>query len=165
MEQNVDAPQLDEVASVRLGAMGTRRWKRGEIIWAANNGLSFIAVSVGITALIYFEFVLAPLTISYFMTFLLAPVMNVFEHRPFVCGKTYVCEPLDHSSGAKNEDGEMEFKYSSPLLEDNKIPSEDGGGFKFAGCMFFLFRYGAMGHGMALLACIISIVAGFAGLV
>ena len=44
--------------------------------------------------LIYFRFVLVPLTLAYFFTFLLSPVQNLFEYR---CGTPPQTATDDHS--------------------------------------------------------------------
>jgi hypothetical protein len=36
-----------------------------------------------------------PLTLAYFLTFLLTPLMNVFEQRPLECRGKSCCNPKD----------------------------------------------------------------------
>ena len=56
---------------------------RGAIVWGAHSALLIIANAQVVAVLIYFRFVLVPLTLAYFFTFLLSPVQNLFEYR---CG-------------------------------------------------------------------------------
>ena len=86
MVNNIGKEQLDSVASLEMGSMGTRKWERGEIAWAANSGMMVITANLILAGFIYFQFVLVPLITSYFLVFLVAPVMDVFEFRPMSCG-------------------------------------------------------------------------------
>eukprot|EP01052_Picozoa_sp_SAG31_P046725 SAG31_NODE_9049_length_1343_cov_1.037781_3_plen_162_part_01 len=63
---NVTPEQLEELEHVQLGAAGTRAWSRGEVLWAANSGMIVVSVGCFMAALIYFEFMLVPLTSAYF---------------------------------------------------------------------------------------------------
>lgn len=56
------------------------------LITAVLTGLAIVT-----TVLVYFAFILVPLTLAYFITFLLVPLMNVFEKRPMKCGKKEIC--------------------------------------------------------------------------
>lgn len=85
MASNLDAEQLEMAASVKPGASGTRRWSRGEIVWAANKGIIVVVTGMSIALCIYFNFVLIPLSMAYFLMFLVAPLMNAFEFRPLEC--------------------------------------------------------------------------------
>ena len=78
--------QLSVIGGVEPGAMGTTMWSRGAIIWGANTGLILITAGLGTGALVYFQFILIPVIMSYFFTFLVAPLMDLFEHRPLECG-------------------------------------------------------------------------------
>ena len=93
MVKTYDAQLLKEASETPLGAMGTRAWARGEILWSANNNLIVIAVGVLIVGLKEFQFVLIPLTLAYFMTFLLVPIMNLFEQRPLKFRGKSCCRP------------------------------------------------------------------------
>eukprot|EP01046_Picozoa_sp_COSAG06_P115963 COSAG06_NODE_62915_length_263_cov_1.914634_1_plen_78_part_10 len=64
--------------------MGTRMWSRGEVAWSINSCLIISATCNIIYGMIYFQFLLVPLFISYFLTFLMAPLMTLFEARPCV---------------------------------------------------------------------------------
>ena len=86
MIHNIGEEVLERVQEVEAGAMGTKMWSRGEIIWAANTGLIVIATLVGVAFLVNFDWILVPLLTSYFFTFLSAPIMDLLEHRPLECG-------------------------------------------------------------------------------
>jgi AI-2 transport protein TqsA len=80
MVLHIDAEALDVLDQIQIGGLGTRMWGRGEILWAANTGLLLTSGGVLLAGLIYFNFMLVPLTISYFMVFLFAPIMDFFNH-------------------------------------------------------------------------------------
>ena len=90
MVNHIGMDALEEVAEIELGSQGTRKWSRGEIHWAANTGLILISIGVAIAGLVEFKYILVPLMLAYFITFLVAPIMNVLEHRPLKNGK---CDP------------------------------------------------------------------------
>ena len=76
---------------------GTRMWTRGGIIWGANTGLILIVTGMGTGALIFFQFILIPVMLSYFFVFLVAPLMDLFEHRPMQCGCVLCVHAAPHS--------------------------------------------------------------------
>jgi hypothetical protein len=84
MKHNLTPEQLEAAEGIKIGAMGTRSWARGDIVWAANNGLIIIATGQIIALFMYFEFILVPLTLAYFFSFLVAPLQNTFEFRPVI---------------------------------------------------------------------------------
>ena len=97
MVNSYDSDLLAEAADTPLGAAGTRAWERGEILWCANSNCIVIATAVFITGLVEFKFILVPLTLAYFMTFLLVPIMNVFEQRPLNFRGKSCCPPNEHA--------------------------------------------------------------------
>lgn len=54
-------------------------------------------IAVITAILVRFSFILVPLTLAYFITFLLVPLMNVFEQRPLKCGKKEMCAPKENA--------------------------------------------------------------------
>jgi Ca2+-binding EF-hand superfamily protein len=76
--------EIRDASSMEIGNMGTRMWSRGEIGWSINSCLIISATCNIIYGMIYFKFLLVPLFISYFLTFLMAPLMTLFEARPCV---------------------------------------------------------------------------------
>jgi len=81
MVRHIKPDDLDVMDQVRVGGQGTRMWGRGEILWAANTGLILTSGGVILAGLIYFHFMLVPLTISYFCVFLFGPIMDFFNHK------------------------------------------------------------------------------------
>ena len=90
MVNHIGMDTLEEIADIELGSQGTRKWSRGEIHWSANTGLILISIGVVIAGLSYFSYILVPLMLAYFLTFLVSPIMNLLEHRPLKNGK---CDP------------------------------------------------------------------------
>ena len=81
MVKHIQPEQLDVMDQIKVGGQGTRMWSRGEVLWAANTGLLLISGGVILAGLIYFNFMLVPLTISYFCVFLFGPIMDFFNHK------------------------------------------------------------------------------------
>lgn len=77
-------------------------------------------VAVG-AAIIWLEFILVPLTLSYFITYLLAPLLDIFEARPIECCSKTLC---------------------------SSNPSRFGG---VRGCLSNCFARGQLPHGLSLL--------------
>ena len=107
MVSKLTEEQLGAVDDLELGSQGTSKWARGDIAWAANTGLLVITVGIFTMVLIFFEFILVPLILSYFFCFLYAPVMDLFEHRPVLCGPINACDPYEVDPGGSEdmEDG------------------------------------------------------------
>lgn len=57
--------EIEAAANIDIGAMGTRMWSRGEIVWAANTAAMFVSSCACLAGLVYFDFILIPLWISY----------------------------------------------------------------------------------------------------
>jgi predicted PurR-regulated permease PerM len=82
MVNNIGKEQLASVEDIKIGGCGTRMWERGEIAWAANNGLIIVCVGLAIQGCIYFQGFLQPLVVAYFLVFFVTPIMDIFMHRP-----------------------------------------------------------------------------------
>jgi len=68
----------------RKGALGTRWRTAGAVLWIIQYGVLMLsAISLG-AALVYLRFILVPLLMAYFITFILSPIMDCFEQRPLV---------------------------------------------------------------------------------
>jgi len=101
MVHTYDDDMISSAAMVAIGNLGTRMWQRGEIIWSINNNIIIIVASVFISILVHFDFILVPLTLAYFVVFLLNPVMVMFEMRPYK-GK---CTPKTNAKREEAPDG------------------------------------------------------------
>lgn len=152
MVNNIGIEALDSIQEIQMGTMGTRRWTRGDVLWAANNGLLITTVGIMLLALVYFRFILIPLTTSFFFTFLLSPIMDMMEFRPILCvGKT-VCDNMEWDP--MDPKGEKRFKKKSRRdMMGSKATCHD------------LFVYGACPHGLALLMTLVLVFTGFIVLV
>jgi len=98
-----DDELIAEAADTPVGALGTKAWSRGEILWSCNSNIIVACCGVVTALLVYFKFILVPLTLAYFTTFLLIPLMNVFEQRPLQMRGKSCCEP------ARDEEGNVSF--------------------------------------------------------
>jgi AI-2 transport protein TqsA len=80
MVKHIDPEALDVLDQIQIGGLGTRMWSRGEVLWAANTGLLITSGGVVLAGLMYFSFMLVPLTIAYFCVFLFGPIMDFYNH-------------------------------------------------------------------------------------
>jgi len=105
LKKIVTDDMLANAAAVRPGAVGTTRWKRSAIVWAANNGLLIACMAACTAALITFTFVLVPLITAYFLCFLVWPIISLLVHRPYEgCPKVTLCG--NYPSEARQEKGD-----------------------------------------------------------
>jgi predicted PurR-regulated permease PerM len=174
MVSSLTDQQLEAVDDLELGACGTSKWARGEIAWAANCGLLVICIGIFTNVLLFFEFVLVPLTLAYFLTFLYAPVMDLFEHRPVECGPASCCEMREVDPEGKEDplDGMEDAARPSrdakkPTLYETRYKSEFRrsimGTWK-GGCFDF-FTTVKINHGMCVLLMLFGTFAGLGVLV
>ena len=156
---NVDKEQLYALEHIQLGACGTRAWSRGEILWAANTGMIIVSIGVFISALIYFQFMLVPLTSAYFFVFLFSPIMNILMFRPIECGPVRCCDPWEEDPEA-DEDKLLHYPYGKRRASEGRREME---GAK-ASCMD-IFTLAMVPPGLALLVTMVVVFAGFGLLV
>jgi len=95
IQHTYDDDMITQAAETEIGAMGTRMWDRGEIVWCINSNIIIMVLGIITVILVHFIFILVPLTLAYFLTFLLTPLMNVFEQRPLECRGKSCCNPKD----------------------------------------------------------------------
>jgi len=152
MFHNISMDELNSVNDIKIGGLGTRMWSRGEILWAANTGLLLCSASVVLFFVIYFTFILVPLTISYFMVFLVAPILSLFEHRPIKCGKAAICDPMTENP----EDPEDKAYYKS---ESRRAMGDSP-----KGSAYDVVTMCKVPHGIGVLLTIITVFAMFAAI-
>ena len=112
MVNNIGKEQLKVVDDIKVGGCGTRMWERGEIAWAANNGLIIVCCGLGIQGAIYFAGFLVALIVAYFLVFFVTPIMDVFMHRPinvpFSGGKKSCCDlTMEDENSEEDPKGRM----------------------------------------------------------
>jgi hypothetical protein len=79
-----------QTALMRRKGDAETSWRTaGDVLWVIHYGMLVLAaVAAGVT-LTYLKFVLAPLAMAYFISFLLTPLMALFVRRPpHACGHT-----------------------------------------------------------------------------
>lgn len=148
MVSNLGLDALQALSATTPGAMGTRAWTRGQIIWAANTGLILITVGMGLAGLVFFQFILVPVMLSYFFVWLVAPLMDLFEHRPLECGSTSCCNPME-----PDPDNAGEKRYKSETRRNME-------GKPYASC-YDIFTLGRVPHGLSVLGCIVVVFGSF----
>lgn len=88
-EENIDLDALKEYIKG-----GSQRWLDNpyESIFVIQ-GCHIVLAALGVSAAcVYLKFVLIPMFMAYFVTFLLGPVMDAMEHRPYQLGSSFYCQ-------------------------------------------------------------------------
>ena len=80
------------VMVTKLGFDGTTWRPHANISWLTNQGIMILTCLAIVAALVYFSFMLVPLTMAYFLTFLFGPIMDVLVQRPFLCSNAVCCD-------------------------------------------------------------------------
>ena len=81
-----------EVTEDTAGHAGTTWRSAPEILLTIQSGSLVVCIVLAMAAKIYLEFLLVPLILAYFVTFLLAPIMDVVENRPYTLpGEKVMC--------------------------------------------------------------------------
>ena len=78
--------------NTKLGYDGTTWRKHANVAWLTNQGIMILTALAVLGALIYFRFILVPMTMAYFLTFLLGPVQDLLIQRPLVCCNMVCCD-------------------------------------------------------------------------
>lgn len=78
--------------TTKLGYDGTTWRKHANIAWLTSQGVLILTALAILGALIYFRFILVPMTMAYFLTFLLGPVQDLLIQRPLVCCNMVCCD-------------------------------------------------------------------------
>jgi predicted PurR-regulated permease PerM len=117
---------------LKLGFAGTSWLQHASITWMMNAGVMIITTAVMLTGLIYFRFVLVPLSMAYFLTFLLGPLMDYIYQRPLVTclagrcvcpGQGEVCCPVTHYT----EEQAKKIWEETPGNAQKPLPSKGNG--------------------------------------
>eukprot|EP01052_Picozoa_sp_SAG31_P035151 SAG31_NODE_4204_length_3475_cov_2.244076_2_plen_184_part_00 len=76
---------------------------------------------------IYLQFLLVPLALAYFVTFLLAPIMDIVEARPYAVGSTILCQnKFANLELWEPKQGEYPLVYYKKLEKDYEEEEIDG---------------------------------------
>ena len=105
---------------LKLGYMGTTWRSHANIAWMTNTGVVIMASTVVLGVLIYFRFVLVPLTMAYFLTFLIGPLMDWFYQRPLIYGDNVRCLTQYYSEAQAQEIWDRQ-------AHDRKLPTKPNG--------------------------------------
>lgn len=86
--------KIDPDALAEYVKGGSQRWLDNpyESLIVTQGCHIVLAVLAVCCACIYLKFVLIPMFMAYFVTFLLGPIMDAMEHRPYQLGSTFYCK-------------------------------------------------------------------------
>jgi len=124
--------------------------------------LNVTAIIICSATLIALRFLMVPLTMAYFITFLQAPILDLFEARPMECGQVVTEETKD----LPEEEQEFEEKLVCNKTLDPKrlaLPRDERGNGSLKGMAIDCMLMGKLPHMGAVVACLIVSVAALAG--
>lgn len=88
------------------------------LLTAVQSSLNILASIICFAAFVVLDFVLIPLTLAYFVTFLQAPFLDLFEKRPISCGT----QPTEETKELPPSDQVMEEKlFCNNVLAEQRI--------------------------------------------
>jgi predicted PurR-regulated permease PerM len=107
---------------VKFGFGGTTWRMQANVIWMMNAGVMIMTTTVVLCLLIYFRFILVPLTMAYLGTFLLGPLMDFLYQRPLIICKKVMCAE-DHFTPqeAKHEWSKVHGDAPLPTKRDGSL--------------------------------------------
>jgi len=125
--------------------------KPTSVMWTIQTSMNILSVLIVATALHYLKFMLVPLLMAYFVTFLQAPFLDLFEARPLICG-TIVTEETKELP--EKEQVKEERYLCDKTLSDMriKLPRDKRGNGSCKGTIIDMILMGKMPHGLAVLA-------------
>eukprot|EP01051_Picozoa_sp_SAG22_P002097 SAG22_NODE_90_length_21067_cov_8.490843_1_plen_714_part_00 len=108
------AAEDDEDDEALYAAPGTHGKRVASVLWTIQTCHLVFTAGAGVASIFALDFVLKPLIMAYFVTFLMAPIIDVMEKRPYQlwgpCGKM-----------PKNNPSDAEVAYQAKLLCQNNF--------------------------------------------
>jgi len=126
------------------------------VMWNIQSNLNIIMVIICAAALISLTFLLKPLTLAYFVTFLQAPILDLFEKRPMACGTG----PTEETKDLPEDQQEIEEQFICNKTLDPKrlaLPRDQRGNGSGKGMLIDCMLMGKLPHmGAVLMTFIVS---------
>lgn len=122
----------------------------GAVLWTIQNCYNIITVIIIGAVCIQIKFVLVPVCMAYFVTFLMAPILDLFEERPFVFGSKVTDATIDLPEDKQEHDDKVvcDNMFHSTRMA---LPREARGGGSCKGTGVDLMLMGKLPHGLAIL--------------
>jgi predicted PurR-regulated permease PerM len=117
--------------SLRKVGFGGTTWRTFEnTIWLLTQGVMIMVGSTIFVGIVYFRFILVPMTMAYFLTFLIGPIIDVMAQRPLICIGRVFCRinklpPPAAAAEWKAKHGE---KRPLPHVSELDYPYDSGAG-------------------------------------
>jgi len=124
------------------------------VLWTIQASLNVTAVIICSAAMIALRFLMVPMTMAYFVTFLQAPIIDLFEKRPMSCSQQVTEETKD----LPEEEQEMEEKLICNKTLDPKrlaLPRDQRGNGSMKGMMIDCMLMGKFPHMGAVVMCFV----------
>eukprot|EP01052_Picozoa_sp_SAG31_P044633 SAG31_NODE_7856_length_1582_cov_1.328388_2_plen_214_part_00 len=135
------ASYRERCRNTKLGYDGTSWRKQANINWLMGEGIMVLTCLAILAAVVYFGFILIPLAMAYFLTFLFGPIQDILIQRPLLCAGLVVCDKpcvrpgyQQHTSccgkkydwEATESDGTPKYLTPRQQFLDDEDPMEDG---------------------------------------
>ena len=132
----------------------------GQILYTIHNCTNIMAALAVFTAAIYLKFILIPLTLAYFVCFLMTPIMDLCENRPFQKGFKKINPGGDNPPPEEEWEEEPVFMCSNGMTSEArlKIHPDKRGDKSVAGIIHDLTSMGRLPHGFAVIATMVLVV-------
>jgi hypothetical protein len=91
----------------------------GRLLWITHLCLLGLAFAAILACSVYLSFILVPLAVSYFLTFLLQPVVRLLTQRPLVCCGRPVCAELMRRNMLRANRDRLESTAVDPASESS----------------------------------------------
>ena len=95
-------------------------------LWIAHICLIICAVAVFVLGFTYFDFILVPLAMAWFFTFLIGPIVDLLEQRPLVAFDQFYCQPKLRSAGKHGQQASSCCHAPAPMLYSDTKHQPEG---------------------------------------
>ena len=105
---------MNDFEEIKTGFAGTTWRKQANVIWMMNGGVMIITASVMLVFTVQGAFLLIPMTMAYFFTYVLGPIFDLFYQRPLLCSGRPMCyeEPPQPPQGFQGDPKDWPKEYA-----------------------------------------------------
>ena len=105
---------MNDFEEIKTGFAGTTWRKQANVIWMMNGGVMIITASVMLVFTVQGAFLLIPMTMAYFFTYVLGPIFDLFYQRPLLCSGRPMCyeEPPPPPQGFQGDPKDWPKEYA-----------------------------------------------------
>ena len=122
---NLPSRPLERLLNVpsKVGYGGTSWRKQANTLWILTCCAVIMVTALFIIFTIYFRYILVPLTMAYFLTFVLGPIIDFFTQRPLICLGRVFCRIKKLDEAAARVQWEKQYpRRALPHVTDPEYP-------------------------------------------